>query len=251
MIRFGTLSHRALRAAAVSVPLFVASAVSEQARCQVVYDPWNYSQNILTAARALEQVNNQITSLQNETQILVNQARNLKSLPQSSLQPILDSIQNTQRLLNQAQRIAYDGQQIDRAFSTTYSTASTNSSDQSLVDGARQRWQNSLAALQDALKVQAGAVANLDSNRSTMSTLVISSQAATGALQTAQAGNQLLALHAQQLGDLTAVVVALGRAQSIDLAERASAQEQGREQLRRFLTPGVGYQPGNARMFQQ
>ncbi|MCP4737589.1 MAG: P-type conjugative transfer protein TrbJ, partial [Bosea sp.] len=25
--------------------------------------------------------------------------------------------------------------------------------------------------------------------------------------------------------------------------------EQGREQRRRFLTPGSGYQPGNARMF--
>jgi P-type conjugative transfer protein TrbJ len=233
------------------VSLLIASAVTEQALAQVVYDPWNYSQNILTAARALEQVDNQITSLQHETQMLVNQARNLANLPQSSLQPILDSIQNTQRLLSQAQHIAYDGQQIDRVFSTTYGTASANSSNQSLVDGARQRWQNSLAALQDALKVQAGVVANLDTNRSTLSTLVTSSQAATGALQTAQAGNQLLALQAQQLGDLTAVFAAVGRAQSIDLAERASAKEQGREQLRRFLTPGVGYQPGNARMFQQ
>ena len=32
-------------------------------------------------------------------------------------------------------------------------------------------------------------------------------------------------------------------------AERAAAAEQGREQRRRFLTPGTGYQPGNARMF--
>ena len=33
------------------------------------------------------------------------------------------------------------------------------------------------------------------------------------------------------------------------LAERAAAAEQGREQRRRFLTPGSGYQPGNAQMF--
>jgi P-type conjugative transfer protein TrbJ len=31
-----------------------------------VFDPSNYSQNLLTAARTLEQVNNQIQSLQNE-----------------------------------------------------------------------------------------------------------------------------------------------------------------------------------------
>ena len=45
--------------------------------------------------------------------------------------------------------------------------------------------------------------------------------------------------------------VAQGRAQNIEAAQRTAAQEQGREQLRRFLTPGQGYQPGNARMFQQ
>ncbi len=32
-------------------------------------------------------------------------------------------------------------------------------------------------------------------------------------------------------------------------AERSAAAEQGREQRRRFLTPGSGYQPGNAQMF--
>jgi conjugative transfer region protein TrbK len=82
----------------------------------VVFDPNNYAQNVLTAARALQQINNQITSLQNQTQMLINQAKNLASLPFSSLQQLQSSIQRTQQLLNQAQRIAYDVQQIDRAF---------------------------------------------------------------------------------------------------------------------------------------
>ena len=43
-----------------------------------------------------------------------------------------------------------------------------------------------------------------------MSALVSSSQSATGALQAAQAGNQILALQAQQLADLTAAVAAAG-----------------------------------------
>jgi type IV secretion system protein TrbJ len=241
----------ALLAAALSAPLAMAPAMVHPAYGQTVFDPWNYSQNILTAARALEQINNQVTSLQNQAQMLINQARNLANLPQSSLQQIQQSIQRTQQLLGQAQRIAYDVQQIDSAFSTTYGAASTSASDQSLIGGARQRWQNSVAALEDALKVQAGVVGNLDTNRTTMSSLVTSSQSAAGALQAAQAGNQILALQTQQLGDLTAVVAAQGRAQSLEAAQRTAAQEQGREQLRRFLTPGQGYQPGNARMFQQ
>jgi type IV secretion system protein TrbJ len=103
--------------------------------------------------------------------------------------------------------------------------------------------------LQDALRVHAGIVANLDTNRTQMSALVTSSQSATGALQAAQAGNQLAALQAQQLADLTAAVAAQGRAQNLEAAQRTSAQDQGREQLRRFLTPGVGYQSTTVQMF--
>ena len=44
---------------------------------------------------------------------------------------------------------------------------------------------------------------------------------------------------------------ATGRAQALTEAERASAAEQGREQRRRFLAPGSGYQPGSAKMFNQ
>ena len=66
----------------------------------VVFDPSNYAQNVLTAARALQQINNQITSLQNHAQMLINQARNLATLPFSSLQQLQQSIQRTQQLLN-------------------------------------------------------------------------------------------------------------------------------------------------------
>lgn len=215
----------------------------------IVFDPNNYVQNVLTAARELQQINNQITSLQNEAQMLINQAKNLASLPYSSLQQLQSSIQRTQQLLNQAQRIAYDVQQIDRAFATTYAPATSSQSDSALFAGAQSRWQNSVAAFQDALRVQAGVVGNLDTNRIQTSALVSSSQGASGALQATQAGNQILALQAQQLADLTAAVAAQGRAQSLESARRAAAQDQGREQLRRFLTSGQGYQSSNVQMF--
>jgi P-type conjugative transfer protein TrbJ len=238
-------------AAASAVALSITFASSPCSAQVVVFDPNNYLQNVLTAARSLEQINNQITSLQNQAQMLINQARNLASLPYSSLQQLQSSIQRTQQLLTQAQRIAYDIQQIDHAFSTTYAPASAGTTDQALIANAQTRWQTSVAALQDALRVQAGVVSNLDTNRSQTSALVTSSQSATGALQATQAGNQLIALQAQQLADLTATVAAQGRAQSLESAQRTTAQDQGREQLRRFLTQGVGYQSTNVQMFHQ
>lgn len=244
-------SRAALIAASIlAVPAALSPLLTSPATAQItVWDPTNYTQNVLSAARALQQINNQITSLQNEAQGLINQARNLASLPFSSLQQLQQSAQRTQQLLGEAQRIAYNVQQIDRAFQTTYGNASLSATDRQLVAGARERWQNTVGGLQDAMRVQAGVVGNIDTNRTQMSALVGQSQGATGALQATQAGNQLLALQAQQLADLTAVVAANGRAQALSDAERAAAAEQGREQRRRFLTPGVGYRPGNARMF--
>src|SRR5260370_12123867 len=111
----------------------------------VVFDPNNYAQNVLTAARALQQINNQIVSLQNQAQMLINQAKNLATLPFSSLLQLEQSIQRTQQLLAQAQRIAYDIQQIDLAFSTTYAPAPSSLSDQALIMTAQTRWQNAMA----------------------------------------------------------------------------------------------------------
>jgi P-type conjugative transfer protein TrbJ len=250
MIRRFRSSAMALAATMLAAaPLALSPMVATPAHAIIVFDPSNYAQNVLTAARTLEQITNQITSLQNEAQMLINQAKNLASLPFSALQQIQQSVQKTQQLLQQAQGIAFNVQQIDQMFQQKYGNVSLSASDQHLVTNARDRWKNTVGGLQDAMRVQAGVVGNIDSNRTQMSALVGQSQSATGALQAAQAGNQLLALQSQQLSDLVAVISANGRASALTDAERTAAAEQGREQRRRFLTPGAGYTPGNAQMF--
>src|SRR3546814_1510069 len=92
----------------------------------IVYDPTNYAQNLLTATRALQQINNQITSLQNEATGLINQARNLTSLPFSSLQQLQQSVQRTQQLLGEAQRIAYNVQRSEAHTSELQSLMRTS-----------------------------------------------------------------------------------------------------------------------------
>ena len=241
-------------ALALAVPVALAPIASSPAHAQfgfgrIVYDPSNYAQNVLTAARTLEQINNQITSLQNEAQMLINQARNLASLPYSALQHLQQNVQRTQQLLGQAQNIAFEVGQIDQAFEQQYGQISLSASDQQLIADARTRWGNTVGGLQDAMRVQAGVVGNIDTNRAEMATLVGQSQNASGALQATQAGNQLLALQSQQLSDLVALLSANGRSEALIEAERATAAEQGRVQRERFLTPGSGYQPGNAQMF--
>ena len=248
-LRFRSRAMALAASMLAAAPLALSPMVATPAHAIIVFDPSNYAQNVLTAARTLEQITNQITSLQNEAQMLINQAKNLASLPYSALQTLQQNVQRTQQLLQQAQGIAFNVQQIDQMFSQKYGNVAMSTSDKQMVADARSRWQNTVGGLQDAMRVQAGVVSNIDSNRTQMSALVSQSQGATGALQATQAGNQILALQSQQLSDLVALLASNGRASALTEAERTAAAEQGREQRRRFLTPGSGYQPGNAQMF--
>ena len=200
----------------------------------IVHDPRNYAQNILTAARTLEQINNQIKQLQNQSTSLLNEAKNLAALPTSTLQELQGQVDQTRQLLGEAQRIAYDVKDVQSAFEGRYKGAALSGSGASMVANADARWKDSVGAFEDAMKVQAGIVGNLGVTRQSIGTLVGASQSATGALQAAQAGNQLLALQSQQLADLTAALAAQGRAQSLDAARNAAAEAEARERFRRF-----------------
>lgn len=218
-------------------PALVTSAVAQVA----VYDPSNYAQNVLQAARALQQINNQISGLQNQAQMLIGQARNLASLPYSSLSALQQQVAATQALLGEARALAYNVQDIQEAFHRHYDVADLLATDADLTARAEARWTTSVAGFEDALKVQAGVVGGLETSRSEMQSLVSASQGASGALQAAQAGNQLLALQAQQLSALTAVVVADGRAQALEAADRAAARADAKARFSKFM--GAAPQP--------
>lgn len=221
----------------LAIVILPAGSVIAPASAQIggiVHDPRNYAQNILIAARTLEQINNQIKQLQNQATSLVNEARNLQSLPTSTLRELQDQVDRTRALLGEAERIAFDVGDIQNAFGARYKGSALSGPQAAMVANAEARWADSVAAFQDAMKVQAGVVTNMGAVRQSIGTLVTASQTATGALQAAQAGNQLLALQSQQLGDLAAAIAAQGRAEMLDAARAAAAEAEGRERFRRF-----------------
>ena len=153
---------RALLLAGAAALCIDSATVPAQAQW-IVFDPTNFGQNVLTAARELQQVNNEIQMLENQATSLINQARNLASLPYSSLAQLEHSITQTQQLLAQAQRIAYSVSTIDQAFTQQYPLAySGGTSSQQLLADAQSRWENARAGFQDTMRVQAGVVQNLE-----------------------------------------------------------------------------------------
>lgn len=229
-------------ASTTMIPIGPANAIT-------VFDPTNYTQNLLTAARSLEQINNQVTSLANEAQMLINQAKNLTRLPMSVLSQIESNYSQMKGLLGEAERLAYSVQDIEQQFKATYRDfAKGDRTAAQLISSAQLRWQESVSAFEHALKAGAVAVSNLESTERQTSALVDSSQSAVGILQATQAGNQLLAVQASQIADLTAMMAAQGRADTLEQARRVAAEEQAREQFSRFMT-GRGYSASSVRMF--
>ncbi|TIV88407.1 MAG: P-type conjugative transfer protein TrbJ, partial [Mesorhizobium sp.] len=207
------LRFRGKAAGIVAIAITLSSA---PASALIVFDPTNYSQNLLQAARALEQIQHQVTSLQNEAQMLINQAKNLTSLPTSLLEQIEGNFSQMKILLGEADKLAYSVQDIDSQFASTYQNFGSDLSSQQLVDGARERWQTSVSAFEHSLKAGAVAADNIEATQEQTSALVGASQSAVGILQATQAGNQLLAVQAKQIADLTAMLAAQGRASALE-----------------------------------
>lgn len=225
----------------------------------VVYDPSNFSQNVLTAARTLQQINNQIQSLQNEAtmilnqgQSLINQGKNLTSLATSPLATLQQDIERPKALIAQAQGLSTQVTQLDQQFRQQYPQSyGANTSANRMVADARTQWNNSLEALRTTLQMQGQVNASITADQSTLAQIVGSSQGAVGILQATQATNQLLALMAKQTMQDQQLRIAEGRSTALEQSRMLQAEEQGRATRTRFQGSGVTYTPAPVQVYPQ
>jgi type IV secretion system protein TrbJ len=218
---------------------------STPARAQLtVFDPTNYTQNLLSAARALQQINNQIQSLQNEASMLTNMAKNLSKIDFPQLQQITQKLQAIDRLMGQAQGIDFKVDQLEAKFRSLF----PDSFDQALrtdqrVAGAKARLDAAMAGFRQTMQVQSQVVENVRDDAQTLSELVAKSQGAEGSLQAQQATNQLLALTAKQQFQLQNLMAAQFRSEAIEQARRVQEAQAARAATKKFLGSGSAYTP--------
>lgn len=238
MNKFG----RVIAAALLSTAVIAVPAARAQ---WTVFDPQNYSQNLLSAARALQQINNQIQSLQNQAVMLQNMATDLNPLKEvSQLTGMVNSLSQITTLMNQAQGIAYNVNATMDAFNRAYPTSRPlGTSGATLEADAQTRWQNSMSAFQDTLKVQSQVVQNVQADTTTLTKLTDQSQSATGNLAVSQATNQLIALSTKQQLQIQSLMAAQYRATALDQARNAQAEQDGQTQFQTFLGNRDAYNP--------
>ena len=227
------------------VALIVLLGSAARADAQLtVFDPANFGQNTLTAARSLMEVNNQIKQLENEATMLINEARNLTSLPFNIVAQLRATLAQTTALINQAQGIVFQLAQARAQFDGGYPmNYSPSISGATMFADSQQRWFNSLQALRTTVSMQAQAAQNLSSDEDSLATLVARSQEAIGALQAMQATNQLLALQSRQTIQDQQLRLTQDRAVALEQARVVGEEARAREVRRRFVGEGVRYTP--------
>ena len=232
---------KTLRTILLATVLSFATVAPTQAQW-VVFDPQNYAQNLLEAARALQQINNQIQSLQNEAQMLQGMGRNLTSLNTSQLGTMVSALTQIGTLMNQGQGIAFNVSATNTAFAQSYPQSyAAGTSGATLQAGALKRWLDTMAAFQQTLQVQAQVAQNVQADSATLTALTNASQGAVGNLEVSQATNQLLALSIKQQLQVQNLMAAQYRATSLDQARAAEAETQAKSQLSTFLGTGSAY----------
>jgi len=209
-----------------------------------VFDPSNYSQTLLTAARELQQINNQIRQLQNQETMLTNQAKNLTRIDFPELQALTQTLTQVQQLMDQAKGISFRVGTSDGQFNQLFPQGLTGAlkTGQSIA-AAKARYDAAMAAYARTVEVQSGVVGDIAGDTNALNAIVSRSQNAEGALQASQATNQLLALVAKQQLAISQLMAAQYRAQSLDAASRAQAEAEGRLATQKFIGNGKAYSP--------
>jgi type IV secretion system protein TrbJ len=201
-----------------------------------VFDPVNQQQNLLSAARALQQINNQVRQLQADAQMLSRMDQNLARLKGSitpDLQRTLDAINGQ---LRQGNAIALGLKETEISYARLFpSTPSSNLSNDASRRAAQQRWEEEYASLQRAARLQGAIADGLAVDGRLLTQAMDRSRTANGALEVAQAGNELTGLGIKQALGLQSLLAAQQRAETLKAARDLANEAEARQRFKAFL----------------
>ena len=227
---------------AVALGLLVTTALPTASRALTVFDPLNYQENLLSAARALEQINNQVRLLQGQAQMLLKMDQNLLRLGSTLSPDLLRSLAGIQAQLRAGEGIALQLRATESAYERLFpKQVSAALSTDDVLRNAKVRWEEQHAALRRAALLQGQIGDGIDADTRLLGDAMARSRGAAGALEVAQAGNELTALSVKQSLALQGLLAAQYRADTIAKAREIAAEEEGKQRFKTFLGNGQAY----------
>ena len=196
----------------------IAFAVPQPAAAIVVYDPTNHIQNVLQAARALEQIRIQ-------TEQLTAQIRSLAQSPYDHAAEIGTALRALDELNTQARGLASTVRGLDRQFEDLYPGNTDARTAMDRLEAASRRIEVSRRTAQDLARTAASVEDGRAGRSARMSGAIAASRAAQGETGAIQSSVQALGVLSEQLENLQTLMAAQSRLASEEAARRAAERE--------------------------
>lgn len=210
-----------------------------------VFDPSNYQQNLLSAARALEQINNQIRSLQNQAEVLLRMDQNLASLGTTISPDLQRTLADIQTQVQAGEGIALRLRQTQNSYDEIFpGQVSAALSSDDVLRNATTRWEEEYAAFRRSALVQGQIADSMETDARLLGDALASSRNAVGALEATQAGNELTGLSVKQSLALQGLLTVQARAETLTRARDLATEEEARQRFKSFVGAGSAYTAG-------
>jgi P-type conjugative transfer protein TrbJ len=207
-----------------------------------VFDPANYGQNLLTAARALEQITNQVRQLQNQVLMLQRMDQNLVRLGSSIAPDLQRTLGDIQTQLRTGGGIALRLQPTQSGYDQLFPhQPSTSLSTGDVLRNAQSRWNEEYTAFRRAALLQGQIADSVVTDTRLLGDAMARSRNAAGALAATQAGNELTGLSVKQALALESLLVAQHRAQTLTRARDLATEDEARQRFKTFIGTGSAY----------
>jgi P-type conjugative transfer protein TrbJ len=235
----------ALRKVLLVVPIVSALLAScgTRATAQLtVFDPANYQENLLAAARGLEQVNNQVRQLQNQVLMIQRMEQNLRQLGSTIAPDLQRTLADIQTQLRSGDGIALNLEATQAGYEQLFpQQVSIALSSDDVLRTAKARWEEEYAALKRAALLQGQIADVVDADRGLLGEAMQRSRAAGGILEATQAGNELVALSVKQSLALQGLLAAQHRTDTFAKGRDLAIEDEARQRFKSFIGTGAAY----------
>ena len=237
-----------MRKTFIAVPVVasvLASCVPQSVAQLTVFDPANYQENLLSSVRALEQINNQVRQLQAQAQMLQRLDQNLLRLGSTISPDLQRTLSDIQAQLRAGDGIALRLQATQSGYDRLFPReVSASLSTDDVLRNAKSRWDEEYAALRRAAFLQGQIADSVDGDVRLLGDAMTRSINAAGALEVAQAGNELAGLSVKQSLQLQSLLTAQQRAEAFARARDLATEDEARQRFKSFVGTGSAYTAG-------
>lgn len=228
--------------AAIALALLTSAALPPGAHALTVFDPANYQQNLLSAVRALEQINNQVRTLQNQAQMILRMDQNLMRLGGTLSPDLQRTLTTIQTQLRAGNGIALKLQETQSAYERLFpAQVSAALSSDDVLRNAKTRWEEEYSGLKRAALLQGQIADGIETDTRLLGDAMTRSRNAVGALEVTQAGNELTSLAVKQSLSLQGLLAAQHRAETVSRARDLATEDEARQRFKSFVGTGSGY----------